>query len=109
MIGLFAALIASAACAPRPKARRTDLAVGDSSQTYIMCKFYVSLMEDWLKDGSTAAEIASRLEQLCQYTPEIVQPACKILIEDLMPTILDYIEQGIEALDICIRIKMCKD
>ena len=92
-----------------PKYVRKAPKVGDSSQQCVFCKFYVSLIEDYLKDGQTQEEIAESVSQLCDYCSETVKPFCTNLVKIFLPTIITYIEQGIEEAQVCQLISLCKD
>ncbi|KAK8835080.1 hypothetical protein M9Y10_041284 [Tritrichomonas musculus] len=110
---MFFALLGLALCSPinakqAPKLRK-HLSVGDSSQKCVFCKFYVSMIEDYLKDGQTQEEIAEAVSLLCDYCSETVKPYCVNLIDAFLPTIISYIEQGIEHAQVCQLIKLCKD
>lgn len=110
---MFFALLGLAFCAqvsPKkaPKLRK-HLSVGDSSQKCVFCKFYVSMIEDYLKDGQTQEEIAEAVATLCDYCSDAVKPYCVNLIDAFLPTIISYIEQGIEQAQVCQLIGLCKD
>lgn len=109
---MFFALLGLALCAPikpkqAPKLRK--LTVGDSSQKCVFCKFYVSMIEDYLKDGQTQEEIAEAVSMLCDYCSETVKPYCVNLIDAFLPTIISYIEQGLEQAQVCQLVGLCKD
>ena len=100
---LLALASAKTAVQPRPQY------VGDSTQKCIMCKFYVSMIDDWLKEGGTVEEITKKVESLCSYLSEKYQKFCDTLVETGVPIIIEYLEQQMESNAICIALKMCKD
>ena len=67
------------------------------------------MIEDYLKEGSTQQEITEEIAQLCQYTSESIQPICTKLVEDLMPYVIQYLEQDLEEAQVCVLIGLCKD
>jgi len=104
MLGLFA-LIGLGSALKRPASRP----LGDSTQKCIFCHFYVSLIQDYLKDGATVEVIVKKAEELCKYTKPEVQPVCVELVDKFLPTIIELIEKETEVHDICKMIKLCKD
>ena len=104
MLGLFA-LFGLGAAIKRPRIAK----VGDSSQHCVFCHFYVSLIEDYLKDGHNVETITKKLEELCKHTSAFIQPVCVSLIDTAVPKIIELLEKEMEIHDICIYIKMCKD
>ena len=109
---MFFALAALAFSAVRPQIeerREKKLAIGDSSQSCIFCKFYASLIEDYLEEGQTQEEIVQALESLCSYVAESVQEVCKVAVETLIPTVIELIKKELPPHEICILVKLCKD
>ena len=99
------ALLALARAQTKPRVAE----LGDSTQKCIMCKFYVSMISDYLKQGETVEEITKKVEALCAYVKETYRPICTSLVESFVPTIIQYIQQQMETNKICIAIKFCKD
>ena len=99
------ALLALARAQTKPRVAE----LGDSTQKCIMCKFYVSMIDDYLKQGGTVEEITKKVEALCAYVTEKYRPICTTLVDTFVPTIIQYLEQKMESHQICIAIKFCKD
>lgn len=109
---MFFALVALGVSVLRPQVEKKvekKLSIGDSSQSCIFCKFYASLIEDYLEEGQTQEEIVQALESLCSYVSESVQEVCKVAVETLIPTVIELIEKQLPPHQICILIKLCKD
>ena len=71
-----------------------------------MCTQVVSYIESLI--ATTAeSEIISLVEELCNQFPSPYSSLCDALVESYVSQIIDWIEQGIESLDICTNIGLC--
>ena len=102
MFALFFLALASAQKAPRAQQ------VNDISPKCLTCKMVVKMIEGFLKDGKKVDEIVKKIETYCQYVAEDVRPICNQLCEEKIPEIISYIEQQMEAHDLCNLLDYCK-
>lgn len=72
-----------------------------------MCQQVVQYIEKLLLDKTVETEIATLVEQLCTSFPSPYDSLCKSIIESYLPTVLEWIEEGIDSLDICVQIGLC--
>lgn len=72
-----------------------------------MCKKVVQYIEQLLNDQKTEEEIALLVEQLCTFFPSPYDSLCDSLCEQYVPTIMQFIEKGMEAIDICDSLGLC--
>ncbi|OHT15341.1 hypothetical protein TRFO_42579 [Tritrichomonas foetus] len=61
-----------------------------------------------MKDARTISQIVKSIEKLCEYVDENVRDVCQTIIVDNVPKIIAYIEQLMEAHDVCWEIGICK-
>lgn len=104
MFALFALLTSSAR--PKVEARRP---IGDSSQKCIMCQFYVSMIEDMLEDEKAEEQIEAEVEKLCDFMKDPYKTVCHIAVETFLKDVIRMIGEKLEKVEICNKIKMCKD
>ena len=79
----------------------------DNSFGCDMCKQVVKYVEQILVDTTVESEIATLVEQLCVSFPSPYDSLCKTAIETFLPSILQWVEQGLDSLDICAKIGLC--
>ncbi|KAK8834034.1 hypothetical protein M9Y10_021254 [Tritrichomonas musculus] len=88
----------------------SKLALPDGYQNGVgcdMCKKVVQYIEQLLKDQKTEEEIALLVEEVCKFFPSPYDSLCDSICEQYVPAIMQYIEQGIEVLDICSSLGLC--
>ena len=74
-----------------------------------MCTKVVQYIEQLLKDQTVESEIAILVEQLCVSFPSPYDSLCKTVVETYLPTVIEWLEQGFESLDICTSIGLCSE
>ena len=72
-----------------------------------MCTKIIGYVESLLKDQTVESEIASLVDQLCTTFSSPYSELCKTVIDTYLPLILQWLEEGLEALDICTKIGLC--
>lgn len=72
-----------------------------------MCKAVIDYVEDLLHDKQTEEEITKLVLALCEVLPEPLKSNCKLLGADYVQLIIQYLQSGIEQLEICRRIGLC--
>ena len=106
---LFAAV---SAIPPRPlviKKTPLKLPPNDNGVGCTICTELVRVVEDYLKDGKTQAEIEALLDGYCAKLSEPYSTLCKSLVDNYIPYIISFIEQEIEAFDICVKLGLCTE
>lgn len=73
-----------------------------------VCKAIVTGVEDLLKDKKTEEEIAALIGAQCVLLPDEYQQQCKTMCETYVPLIMQYIEQGLESVDVCVKLGFCE-
>jgi len=73
-----------------------------------MCTTIVTKIEDLLKSGIVEKEIAAAVALLCKKFPPPVSTLCGIIVNKYVPTIIQWIEQGVEKIDICTKLGFCE-
>ena len=107
---LFALLaLGSSLVRPKVEPKRKVYTVGDSSEMCIFCKFYVSMVEDYLEEGETEEEIIEALDGLCEYVIPSLASVCETAVTTLVPTVISLIEQEFPPNVICQKIGLCTD
>jgi len=73
------------------------------------CKQLVKYVESLLDSQTTKEEIIKLCEELCDKIPAPYGAVCDSLVESYMDQIIAWLEQEIEAADICKMIGLCTD
>ncbi|OHS97638.1 hypothetical protein TRFO_09344 [Tritrichomonas foetus] len=60
-----------------------------------------------MKDATVESEIIKLVEQLCETFPAPYSSLCDSLVEQYVPLIMQWIEEGLESLDVCSKIGLC--
>ncbi|OHT10482.1 hypothetical protein TRFO_20237 [Tritrichomonas foetus] len=89
----------------RPKLQRRP-SPANSIQCSI-CKSAISYIENCLKDEKVEEEIAEAVNGLCRQYPAPYDQACLDAVASYLPTIIQYLEQGLEDIDICSIFGLC--
>lgn len=71
------------------------------------CTKVVDYISSLLKDQELEEEIAALVDQLCSTFASPYDSLCKSATSQFLPSILEWLQQGIESLDICTRIGLC--
>lgn len=100
VVVLFA-LVALAAAAPAPK----PVTAGQDTKC-VVCEFLVNQAEALISKNTTEAEIEASLEQFCARFPRI-KDACDNLVEQYLPSIIEYLVGNVPAETVCAKIALC--
>jgi saposin len=73
-----------------------------------MCTTVVTKIEELLKNGAVEKEIAAAVALLCKNIPFPGSTLCGIIVNKYVPTIIAWIEQGVEKVDICAKLGFCE-
>jgi len=74
-----------------------------------MCTSIVSKIEELLKSGTVESEIATLVAVLCEKFPAPISTLCAGLVEKYVPSIIQWIEQGMEHANICAKLGFCSN
>ena len=72
-----------------------------------ICKNVVEAVEEAMKSTTVEAEVAALVSQACQLLPSPYSSLCTSVVQQYVPLIMQWLEQGLEALDICVKIGLC--
>lgn len=72
-----------------------------------MCNAVVSYVEEQMVSAKVEEEIEKLVYSLCQTFPASVSGMCTTVCAEFLPLIMDWLEKGLESLDICNRIGLC--
>jgi saposin len=87
----------------RPLLRETRIMPRDFCS---ICTDIVHVIEQAIDSGASIDTIEEMLDSFCEGLPEF-QSLCESLVDKYTPLILELIDQGIEALEICQKIGIC--
>ena len=73
-----------------------------------ICQQLVNYVEQLLVEGFLEEEVMQLADQMCQELPAPLSTMCSTLVQQYIGDIIDYIEEEIESLDICIRLGLCE-
>lgn len=76
-------------------------------KTCLMCKEVIAYAEAAIQDEKIEEQVIEVIDQVCQSFSTPLANLCKAVIKVSVPTIMTWIEEGIEAIDICTRLLLC--
>ena len=79
----------------------------DNDMACDMCTKIVLYVEEILKDTREEQEIVKFVQQYCEKLPVPLSTLCDQLASDYVPLIMIWLEQGLEVLDICVKVGFC--
>lgn len=71
------------------------------------CKAIVGVIENWLEENKTIAQIEAELEKLCKLLGGNLEQTCDALVEVGVPTIVNWLEQNEPPEVVCKNLKFC--
>ena len=74
-----------------------------------MFKKLVDYIEVLLEDEIVDSQIISLAKNLCETFSSPYSSLCKSIVDQYVPLIISYIEQGIQSADICTSIGLCDE
>jgi saposin len=81
----------------------------DNGFTCVLCENVVRMIDDYLEDGKTQAEIEALLQKFCDKIKAPYGAICDSLVQQYIPKIIEYLEQKLEPTKICTLIKLCNE
>lgn len=76
-------------------------------KTCLMCKEVIAYAEAAIQDEKIEEQVIEVIDQVCQSFSAPLDNLCSRIITLSVPTIMTWIEEGIEAIDICVRLLLC--
>lgn len=83
------------------RVKPNNLSIGCSA-----CEIVITLVEDWLSNGSTEQEIITKLQTYCNSLPVFVSE-CEQIAQNDVPQIINWIEQSKTPNEICGSLSFC--
>ena len=78
-----------------------------NSITCDLCTGLVKAIEEAMVSTTVESEIIALVEKLCNKAPAPWSTLCDSLVQQYVPTIMEWLEQGLEHLEICQKIGLC--
>ncbi|KAJ3452070.1 hypothetical protein M0812_03833 [Anaeramoeba flamelloides] len=72
------------------------------------CKLLAGLVEKYLEEDKTEAEIEAALNAVCEKLPRNYVSMCKTMVEEYLPTFIDYIENNESPATLCAQMGLCR-
>jgi len=72
-----------------------------------MCQTIVAQVEKIMVDTKVESEIIALIEKLCEKFPSPYSTLCNSLVEQYVPVIMEWLEQGLEHIEICQKLGFC--
>ena len=91
-----------------PKIQKSSRYSKKDQRTCLMCKEVIAYAEAAIQDDKIEEQVIEVIDQVCQSFSQPLANLCEAIIKVSVPTIMTWIEQGIEAIDICSRLKLCE-
>ena len=73
-----------------------------------MCQTVVTLVQKLIESTTVESEIETAVAKYCQSLTSPLGTICESLVQQFIPIIIDWVEQGIEALNICVNLGLCE-
>lgn len=89
------------------KFKRGGKKFGASQVSCTMCQTVVLLIEKLIDGKTVESEIEAQVATYCESLSSPLSTICVSLIEHFVPIIIEWVEQGIEALNICVNLGLC--
>ena len=75
--------------------------------TCTICTLVVEAVERAMTSTTVESEIIALVEKICDQFPAPFSTLCDSLVQQYVPQIMEWLEQGLESLDICTKIGLC--
>lgn len=94
---------------PRPAKVIVERSPIADQQTCLMCNKVIAYVEAAIEDEKIEEQVIEVVDQVCATFPSPFSTLCTSIIKASVPTIISWLEQGIEAIDICHRLGFCTE
>ena len=75
--------------------------------TCSLCTTIVSAVEKAMVSTKVESEIIAKVQQLCSKVQAPYSTICESIVQQYVPQIMQWLEQGLEHLDICKKLNIC--
>lgn len=72
-----------------------------------ICHSIVQYVESLISSGTVESEIEQLVDLLCDQFPSPYSTVCESMVANYLPQIIELINQKVDALNICAKIKLC--
>ncbi|OHT11317.1 hypothetical protein TRFO_19302 [Tritrichomonas foetus] len=73
----------------------------------LLCNRIVEYLDSVLDDPRFSGSVERLLDQFCDKLPAAYAAGCHVLVDNFIPILSQWIEQGIDSLHICEKIGLC--
>ena len=73
-----------------------------------MCQTVVTLVQKLIESTTVESDIEAMVAKYCQSLSQPLSTICESLVEQFIPIIIEWVEQGIEAMNICVNLGLCE-
>ena len=74
-----------------------------------MCQTVVKTVEESMESTKVVEEVSAIVEQLCDLMPTPYSTLCHTLVKTYIGLIMELLDQGLQVLDVCVRIGLCEE
>ncbi|EAX96193.1 surfactant B protein, putative [Trichomonas vaginalis G3] len=92
-------------CTAAIKVRKANV---DNGMICDVCVSLIKYVEKVLLETKVESEVIALCDKYCESLPAPFPTLCKSMVEKYVPVIIQYLEQGIEHLEICKKIGLCE-
>ena len=79
------------------------------SSTCLMCTEVITYVENCITDDQIEEEVEKVVGQICDTFVSPYSTICNTFIKSSIPTIISWIDEGIQILDVCHRLGFCDE
>ena len=94
-------------CDPAPPAKKVRTPKVADQWSCKMCETVVETIRKSMESTTVIEEVTVIVEQLCDLIQSPYSSLCHTLVKTYTALIMELLDQGLEALDICVRIGLC--
>ena len=78
-------------------------------KTCLMCKDVIRYAEAAILDEKIEEQVIDVVDKVCESFSTPLDNLCKAVFKISVPTIMTWLEEGIEAIDVCVRLLLCEE
>ena len=106
---MWVLLLALTASVPRPVVKPVfTFTVSKDNTACDLCTQIVTAVEEAMKSTTVEQEVAVLVAKACEVLPAPYSSLCSSIVQTYVPQIMQWIEQGMEKIDICTKIGLCQ-
>ena len=89
--------------------QRISAPVSDNGFTCTICTAIVAEVEKVMVSTKVKSEVISLVEKLCNEFAAPFSTICDSIVETYVPKIMEWLEEGLDSLQICQKLKLCDE